>query len=87
MLQEIFTTIITLINPNSFEITKQLLYLQCYVEDSDYKLFALIFCSVPTRIEFWELFYFMSVALIFEDESNEGQKLKVFYTLMIIDVG
>ena len=38
------------------------------------------FCSTSTRIEFWELFYFMSVALIFEDESNEGQKLKVFHT-------
>lgn len=25
-------------------------------------------------------FYFMAVALIFEDESNEGQKLKVFHT-------
>ena len=38
------------------------------------------FCSTSTRIEFWELFYSMAVALIFEDESNEGQKLKVFHT-------
>jgi len=38
------------------------------------------FCSTSTRIEFWELFYFMSVDLIFEDEEHKGQKLKVFHT-------